>query len=465
VADGTTTTYLVAQRLGFDQATIEFGDVLVYFNDVLQTSLDQAPEYSVTAQTSGTTVNFFNPPVASTRIYIAVTTNAQAVINAYTNLITFKNISFSTGQLITVTTFNDTREQRLETQVFVGPVSVGEQVSEGFDDTEFDQGSVTGEPLSYSYSEGITVTANDIDLGRIITNIDRLRVVLNGHILTPLVDFTISGTMLNLPNVLGSTDVLMVSSMTDTVVPEAMEFRIFQDMRGVQATYRMTPSTTTFLTEQVTALADVIYVDDASTLSQPDFAANIWGVVTIDGERIMYRDINTSNNTISSLLRGTAGTAAASHASGAIVYDMGRGNLLPQAYQNYVESNSFLADGMTTTFLAENVFVAQSGAIPYDYQPYDTVDFPPDGYDYGAGNPSNFVEVYVGGSLQSGNYTFNSYRPVSITFNTAPAAGLEVTILAKFAVNWYQKGEFTASDGVPLQETNTGPARFLRGLS
>ena len=93
------------------------------------------------------------------------------------------------------------------------------------------------------------------------------------------------------------------------------------------------------------------------------------------------------------------------------------------------------------------------------------MDFPPDGYDYGAGNPSNFVEVYVGGSLQSGNYTFNSYRPVSITFNTAPAAGLEVTILAKFAVNWYQKGEFTASDGVPLQETNTGPARFLRGLS
>jgi hypothetical protein len=414
----------------------------------------------------GTTVTFTSAPILGTRIYIAVTTGAQALIDPVNYQITFRNVTISAGETITVTTWNDTREQRLETQVFVGPVTQGVTISEGFDDTEFDQGNITGEPGSYSYSIGTTTTSNNLDLGRTIANVDRLCVSLNGRILMPIIDFTMSDTMLILDNILQTTDVVIVTSVTNSIVPEAMEFRIFQDMRGVQATYRMTPQTTTTLSSPVTATADIIYVNNASALTVPNFSANIWGVVTINGERIMYREIDTVANTISSLLRGTAGTAAASHINGSIVYDMGRGNLLPKEFQDYAVSNNFIGDGTTTTYVASNVYIETL------IQGFDTVLFDegpinlePFTFDYSFVDPLESVEVYVGGIRQLGNYTITTLAPVTVVFATAPADGSEVTILVKRGVTWYNQGYYTASDGVALQETNTPPARFLRGLS
>jgi hypothetical protein len=45
----------------------------------------------------------------------------------------------------------------------------------------------------------------------------------------------------------------------------------------------------------------------------------------------------------------------------------------------------------------------------------------------------------------------------------APPAGVEVTILVRRGLSWYQPGDGTASNGVSLQETDTVAARFLRG--
>jgi hypothetical protein len=173
-------------------------------------------------------------------------------------------------------------------------------------------------------------------------------------------------------------------------------------------------------------------------LTIPNFAANIWGVVTINGERIMYREINLVNNTISSLLRGTAGTAAASHEVGAYVYDMGRGNLLSPEFQNYVESNSFLGDGTTETYTTD-IIVDDEVA----------------------------VQVYVGGELQTSGYSITSTDPVIVVFDNPPADGSEVAIFVKFGVTWYAPGVNppSASNGVALQETDTIPALFLRGLN
>ena len=72
--------------------------------------------------------------------------------------------------------------------------------------------------------------------------------------------------------------------------------------------------------------------------------------------------------------------------------------------------------------------------------------------------------MYVGGELQVGNYTITALNPVTVVFATPPADGSGVTILIRRGVTWYQQGIDTASDGVPLQETETAPARFLRGL-
>jgi hypothetical protein len=260
-------------------------------------------------------------------------------------------------------------------------------------------------------------------------------------------------------------------------------------MRGVQATYRITPDTTTALTQDLLVTDNVIYVDNASALAQPDLSNNIWGVLTVNAERIMYREIDMINNTVSGLLRGTAGTAVAAHFTGATVYNMGRDNLLPLPYQNYVVSDSQLGNGINTAFMANNISLEYSEN--YDMLPYDSgnITGDPGSYDFSETiTPENAVEVYVGGTriqtgytiiqtagFDVGNFDINPFDltiynqdgtpVVVIVFDTAPPVGVEVTILVRRGVNWYQPGvdPLTPSNGEPLQITETKPARFFRG--
>jgi hypothetical protein len=85
------------------------------------------------------------------------------------------------------------------------------------------------------------------------------------------------------------------------------------------------------------------------------------------------------------------------------------------------------------------------------------------------------LEVYVAGirqypysmSATDSQYPWavTDFDPVAIEFLTAlPPAGVEVTILVRRGVSWYEPGDGTPSNGVALQDTNTIPARFLRGL-
>lgn len=293
---------------------------------------------------------------------------------------------------------------------------------------------------------------------------NRLWVTLNGFRLFEGQDFVIQNNELILAaGAIGLSDILTVTQFTTSIVPEACAFRIFQDMRGVQATYRITLNTTTTLTADLSASADVIYVDDASKLSAPNLTTGQLGVITINGERIMYRVRDVINNTVSDLRRGTAGTAADAHEAGADVYDIGRGNILAQQYQDYVEKDINYGDGSTTIFDAPSL---------------TTFDF---------GDSSSIfvesVEVYVGGTRQypvgpnrfgdiipcQYPYTIVDINPVTIEFYTdsdplepvlPPPPGVEITILQRKGTGWYGTG-VKETTGLALQETNTPQARFL----
>ena len=436
VGDDITVEYSLPSRLGFSESLIADNQVHVYVNNIPQIL---GVDFTVTPYSAGVrTVLFETTPTAGQQILIYVLTNTQCYVNG--NQLVFNSTGGlvpSVGALIDITTWNDPRQQNILTQCFVGPITEGITVTEGYDTTDFDVGPVTGDPGSFDYSAGETTTINNIDLGTVIDDPSRLLVSLNGRQLFYGINFTIDGTQLMLTSgLLNLADVLMVTQFTNFVVPEAMAFRIFQDMRGVQATYRITPETTTTTTQPVLITDDTIYVTNAGALVDPDLAANIWGVLTIGAERIMYRYRDTVANTVSGLLRGTAGTALAPHTSGATVYNMGRGNLLPAEYQNYIVSDTTLADGSTTVFTATDITTTNDDAI----------------------------EVYVGGILVVSGYTVTADSPVTILFTTAPVAGVDVTILINRGVTWYAPGAGTPSNGNPLQETETPAARFLRGL-
>jgi hypothetical protein len=453
IGDGST-AYALPSRLGFSQSIIADNEVLVYINDIPQTL---GVDFTVEPYDGSTPreVIFATTPDIGDKILIAVTTNTQCRIDSGQLMFDpTQGLVPGTGDTVSVITWNDTRQQNILTQVFVGPVTTGVTVTEGYDPLprndafngllgSYDYATVTDTPGSFDYSTGITVTVNDIQLGRVITDPYRLWVTINtnttggGRRLFYGQDFTIAGEELILTSgIMDITDVLMITSFTDSIVPDAMAFRIFQDMRGVQATYRITPSTTTALSQRLGTTDDIVYVVDAGALDEPALSSNIWGVLTVNGERIMYRERNTVNNTVSGLLRGTAGTAIAEHSVNSVVYNLGRGNLMPEQFQNYIVSNSTLANGTTTVFTAVDITTTEDDA----------------------------VEVYVGGILQAAGYTITANSPISITFTTAPADGSEVTILVRRGVTWYAPGAGTPSNGVALQDTDTQAARFLRGL-
>jgi hypothetical protein len=266
------------------------------------------------------------------------------------------------------------------------------------------------------------------------------------------------------------------------------------------------------------ASADIAYVANAAALTAPNLPAGRLGVVTIDGERIMYRVRDIALNTLSGLRRGTAGTAATDHAVGAEVYNITGGNLLAQQYQDYVVSQTFVADGSTTVFRVTDFDV--------------TVIDPKDS---STGYINDLVEVYVAGVRQypvgvnkfgdliPSQYPFSvaSLSELVIDFYTdndpvnpvmAPPAGVEITVLQRRGTSWYNTGAVisasamiagdsyfidnvgttdfvavgslentrgvlftatgpasgtgtvtTASNGVALQESTTVAARFLCG--
>ena len=450
LADGTS-EYLLPQRLGFSQEIIADNEVRVYINDIPQTlNIDYIVE-PYDAETPRAVI-FAITPSNGEKILICVTTNAQAVVTG--NQIFFNQYGGfvpADGEIISVTSWNDTRQQDVLTQVYVGPTGGTRTNTEPFDSLNFDAGNVTGDPGSFDYSATQAVSLNNLFIDHLNTDPDRLFVTLNGGLIFNNVDFTVLNNEIILAGgyTLSPTDVVMITQFTASIAPEAMAFRIFQDMRGVQATYRITSATTTYLTQALSATDDTIYVYNAAALNQPNLSSNVWGLLTINGERIMYRNRNLITNTISGLRRGTAGTGAADHAVGTDVYNISRGNLLFSNYQNYIVSNTTnplvsgvnLGDGVTTSFVATLIDVSAADS---------TVDI-------------EAVEVYVGGTLQLGGYTITNENPVTVEFDTAPADGSEVTILVRRGVTWYALGVGTPSNGVALQDTDTEAARFLRG--
>jgi hypothetical protein len=465
--DDSSVSFGLPQRGGYSQSAINATtDVRVWVDNILQVQSQGAinGSYSVTnwtgSNTPGRQVLFTSPPPSGARILITVNTASDYIITGNQLQI---SASVNINDVFAVTTWNDTAQLWPLTLVFQGPVITGSTLSEGYDTTVYDLATVNATPGSYDYSAGTSTASNDFYLERSLNNASRLWVTLDGYRLFEGVDYTVEGDYLILGRgPISSSQVMVIEEFTNSIVPEAMAFRVFQDMRGVQATYRITDVTTTTLSTDLSSTADIAYVTDASRLSEPDLEAGIFGIVTIDGERIMYRVRDTALNSISGLMRGTAGTGAASHKTSAYVYDMGRGNLLPEQFQDYIVRDSSMGDDSTTTFYAPSIAFA------------DFLD---------SASEAPAIEVYVGGVRQYAysdtsatsryRYFVTDYNPLAVEFvvdNSVfpplqpPAAGSEVTILVRQGVTWYAQGNGTASNGVALQDTNTQAARFLRGL-
>lgn len=438
--DGSSAIFDLPQRGGYSLATVTASEVRVYLDNQLLTSGSQwvlnAPDGIYR------TVTIAVPPISGSRLVISVDTAADYVISG-ANLVWKPGSSLLPlqGDVLAFTTFNDTSRQGLLTQVFQGPSSFGTESSEGYDETTYDLASTSGLPGSFDFGVGVVISNNVFDTGREILNPDRLFVTLNGLYLHFGSDFETQGSQVIIPGaIIGASTVVVITSTTQSVVPDAESFRIFQDMRGSQTSYRITTASTTKLAAPVTATQDVITLVDASRISAPNTSVGIFGQITINGERITYRTRDIVTNTVSGLRRGVAGTGAGDHAIGASVYDIGLGNRLPGDYQDQMQVSNSLGDNAQTVFVIDSLSLG-------DLSPTQL---------------SRAVQVYVGGVLQTTGYSVTSASPVTVTFAQAPAAGYQVSIRVRQGLSWYQPGVLTPSNGQPLQKTETPAALFIR---
>ena len=448
--DGSSAEFLMPQRGGYSQGLIADNEVHVYVNDVPQVL---GSDFVVVPWDgfSPRTIMLSYVPAPNDLVLICVNTRADYIVTTDgTNYqITFRPSStfgLYSGDIISVTSWNDTSQQNIVQMVWVGPVYVGGVDYETFDEYPFDFGSIPFEPGSYDYSEGITLAYNDLDLQRTNQDPTRMIVTLNGYRLFNGLDYTILNeqytSYIQLNVTLGPLDVVVATLFTSFVVPQGMAFRIFQDMRGLQATYRILPTTTTVLAEPCAYDDEYIKVKDATACGAPDLNQNAWGVVTIGGERIMYRYRDLTTNVLSGLLRGTAGTAAADHAVGDQVISMGRESILLQGYQDEFVHTNTVADGSQVTFTAPDLNITDIDSTEY----------------------TEALRISIGGEpVPPTQYILNSANPVTVTFYDPPARGVIVTIGVLRSLSWYQPGVNTPSNGIPLQFQETTAARFLRG--
>ena len=438
ITDPVRLTYDVPSIFGVAPGSIADSAVIVYLDDVL---LIQGVDYVVDAfdisSLTRTITLTSAPPVEDYTYYLVVacSTIAQySIVGQQLSFVPGSGLAPVVNDIITVTSFNDTSEQNLLTQVFVGPDTSGAlTVFEGYDDTLYDEGP-------FDFSEGLIIQTNQFDTDRPILDASRLLVTLDGRYLFQDQDWYIEGesTVVIKGATINPNQVVTIFQPTQFSVPDAIGFRIFQDMRGLQRSYKISPSSTTSLSTALTATSNTVVVADASVLTVPNLALGIFGQITINGERISYRTIDLSTNTLSGLRRGIAGTAAAAHAVNTAVYVIGAEVELPFEYQDALVYDNFLANGSTTTFVANNIEIVDDSSA------------------------TQAVEVYVGGLQQTTGFAVTSAAPVTVVFDTAPAAGYQVSIRVLQGLSWYQPGPDTPGDGVPLQETPTAAARFIR---
>ena len=306
--DGSTTVYTVSDTDGtIDPDTVADNDVEVYNNG---TRLVQNVDYTL-APSDGSSlryITFTTAPASGDRIVLSLLTGQEFRINTSSEILLDGSITLQADDIVVIHTFANHDPLRMRTQVFVGTTTGTTTITTGYDEVGYDSDGYDGE-------SALIVTTPEYTLSRDITNGVFLWVTLNGVRLHPNTDFELPETTTN-TILLGehlnvdSNDVIVVTSFTENVRPDAFAFRIGQDILGNKIYKRISDRETTTLSSNLNITDQEIFVTNINALPDPGVSANDPGVVYINGERITYYAIDRANSKIYQLRRGTYGTGA-----------------------------------------------------------------------------------------------------------------------------------------------------------
>jgi hypothetical protein len=333
VGDGTTTIFASQGTQNINPATVQPGDFDVWINNT--------PYFSSTytiLPPSGTNprqIQFNTPPAAGAIVSVGITTGAQYVMSGAgpipNNQITINSseVTLLPGDLIEIISIQCDDLEALRTQVFEGGQIIGASTLNGFSAAPFDTAGFD------SPSTAEIIVAN-YPLTRPSMNLNYLIITFNGRRLIPYQDFSLlTPTIVTLsPNLsVQPTDIIVITSLTETVQQPAIGFRMFKDMRDNWSYLRLSQVNTTTLVAPLNPTDTEIFVKDVSKLGIPNQSQVIPGVIFIGGERITYWQIDSVNNALLQIRRGTAGTGSTQSTIpiGTLVEDAGAAQMIPNA--------------------------------------------------------------------------------------------------------------------------------------
>ena len=323
-------------------------------------------------------------------------------VNINTTQISSDGISFSANDKLVVTTFNNAAGSKIRREVLEGRASNEFYLATEPFNSDYIFVALNGQPLVFGFDyllEGNKITVK----GKTIVSADRLDVLY----------FAVDGSA------------------------NATGYRIFKDMLNRTFYKRISKTSSTKLTQTLEIDSTTITVEDGSVLSTPDASVNMPGVIFIDKERIEY--FVKSGNVLSQIRRGTLGTGAKVHSSGASVVDAGGTQTVP--YADTISTSTYTGDGSTVSYSTPS-----------------------------ASSSASELDIFIGGqrlllTSEDGstvNYTVDG-STANVTLTSAPAANVEVKILQKTGQVWYTPGTNTASNGKGLQKSTTQQAKFIAG--
>jgi len=452
LGDGTTTRFLFNNLTGIGEDsswTNELGEdstvdpsktitsasqIQVHKNGVLQTL---STDYTVDLAGVSTT--------ADSSLSTADTTSITTDVAGNPDRISFTTAP-SANDVIAITTLVDYQYYNEGTDIILdpaeltadgNPISLNDKLSvttiNNALGTKFRRETLAGSTRSAAYPNA---TEGKFHLRFDTLNAGYTFVWLNGVQLIQGYDYTVTKNVITVVGrTIATTDRLDVLYFALDSATSATGFRIFKDMLNRTFYKRISKTSTTKLTIDMTAGIQEMTVEDATLLPSPNASANVPGVVFVDKERIEY--FTKSGNTLGQLRRGTLGTGIKEHGSGTEVVDASGTQTIP--YADTVYTNTFTGDGSTATFTLSQ-----------------------------APSSASELDIFIGGqrlllTSEDGstiNYSVDG-STTAVTLSTVPASGTQIKILHKKGQVWYTAQDGNPADGKGLQASTTQQAKFI----
>jgi len=304
-------------------------------------------------------------------------------------------------------------------------------------------------PEDIDYVTYRRTTVGEIALRKPAVDAQYVWVSVNGELLTPSVDYSVTDDRMKVQLVRqpAADDVIDIIHFTAPISKPKFAYRQFKDMLNRTHFKRLeTPASTLAQTLNYYDLR--IELVDGSSLSEPNKGQNLPGVIFIDGERIEY--FVKEENTLRQLRRGTLGTGVKdTYAISTKVFDQNISKTVP--YKDRTLAHNTTADGATATFeigypvASINEIEVFVGGVRMRKTAIDVF------------NPLTALDSPEGDTTVVADFTFDA-ETNAITLLATPAKDIRVTVVKKVGQSWTTFGE-------SLGDTENSIARFLRAAT